>query len=102
MTVPHLNCKRCDQPLCFIGERRFHEGTNWGALGDLGELFVKKDAFNLFVCPVCGGIEWFLPRQKEKDLPAPPDPNQLTWTCYCEEVNVMSQEYCRECARPRK
>jgi len=26
--------------LDYVGRKRFHEGTNWGALGEIGEFFV--------------------------------------------------------------
>ena len=40
--------------------KRFHEGTRWGALGDLGELFVNKESFDVYVCPHCGRVELFV------------------------------------------
>jgi hypothetical protein len=35
------NCVRCGQALLFMGTRDFHEGTRWGVLGELAELFVR-------------------------------------------------------------
>ena len=55
-----IACVRCSQALSFVGRKRFHEGANWGALGELGELFVKKEHFDVYVCPSCGRVEFFV------------------------------------------
>jgi len=57
---PPLACPRCDRKLDYVGTKAFHEGTRWGALGDLGELFVKKERFDVYCCPVCGRVEFFV------------------------------------------
>ena len=59
-----LNCARCNVALEFVGTRDFHEGTRWGALGDLGEPFVKKERFDVYVCPRCGGVELFVKKER--------------------------------------
>jgi hypothetical protein len=46
--------------LSYVGRRRFPEGTNWGFLGEVGELFVKKEHFDVYVCPRCGQVEFFV------------------------------------------
>ena len=50
----------CEVELTYVGTRDFHEGTRWGALGDLGELFVHKEHFDVYVCPRCGRVELFV------------------------------------------
>ena len=55
-----MTCLRCETPLEFIGTRDFHEGTRWGALGELGELFVNKQRFDVYACPRCGRVELFI------------------------------------------
>jgi hypothetical protein len=40
--------------------RNFHEGTRWGLLGELGELFVNRESFDIYVCPRCGRVEFFV------------------------------------------
>jgi hypothetical protein len=57
-----LSCLRCSRVLDFVGTRRFHEGTRWGALGELGELFVNKESFDVYLCPECGHVEFFIAR----------------------------------------
>ena len=94
-----LSCKRCDTTLVFLGEKRIHEGTNWGVLGEIGEMFVKKEDFELYACPSCGSIEWFL--TPAPGDPAVPDPDRLTWKCDCGEVNLRSADFCKSCGHER-
>lgn len=44
-------CPRCESVLKYVGTKRFHEGTQWGILGDIGELFVNREHFDVYVCP---------------------------------------------------
>jgi len=44
----------------YAGTKRFHEGRRWGVLGDLGELFVKRQKFDIYICPNCGRAEFFV------------------------------------------
>ena len=55
-----MNCIRCATKLDYVGTKRFHEGARWGVLGDLGELFVNRESFDVFVCPRCGRVEFFI------------------------------------------
>jgi hypothetical protein len=55
-----LSCARCAKPLEYVGTKRFHEGTRWGVLGELAELFVNKEHFDVYVCPRCGRVELFV------------------------------------------
>lgn len=61
-TADPMYCPRCHQALRFAGTQRFHEGTRqWGFwLGDLGELFVNRESFDVYVCPRCGRVEFFV------------------------------------------
>lgn len=55
-----VDCPRCHTTKQYVGTRRFHEGTRWGLLGDLGELFVNKETFDVYACPRCGSVEFFV------------------------------------------
>jgi hypothetical protein len=55
-----IKCLRCQTRLEHLGTKRFHEGSNWGVLGELGEIFVKREQFDMFVCPRCGHVELFV------------------------------------------
>lgn len=62
--TPHerspISCPRCDLGLDYVGTKSFHEGTPWGVLGELGELFVNKQHFDVYCCPRCGRVEFFV------------------------------------------
>lgn len=64
-------CPRCELPLSFAGTRDFHEGTRWGVFGDLGELFVNKDHYDIYVCMRCGRAEFFIDGIGEELRPQP-------------------------------
>lgn len=55
-------CAACSLALRFMGTKRFHEGSRAApfVLGDLGELFVNREHYDVYVCPRCGRIELFL------------------------------------------
>ncbi len=55
-----MRCTRCATALDFVGTKRFHEGTRWGLLGELGELFTNREHFDVYVCPRCGRVELFV------------------------------------------
>ena len=54
-----MNCLRCSRTLTHAGTRNFHQGPNFGALGDWGELLVGQESVEMYVCPGCGHIEFF-------------------------------------------
>jgi predicted RNA-binding Zn-ribbon protein involved in translation (DUF1610 family) len=60
MTTSAPKCSSCNLPLNFAGTKRFHEGARWGAFGDLGELFVNKEQFDVYFCPQCGKVDFFV------------------------------------------
>ena len=55
-----MKCSRCETKLRYVGVKAFHEGRRWGVLGDLSELFVKREKFDVYVCPRCGRVEFFV------------------------------------------
>ena len=55
-----MKCPRCETDLAYVGTKMFHEGTKWGWLGDLGELFVNREKFDVYVCNRCGRVELFV------------------------------------------
>jgi len=60
--VAQIDCLRCKVPMSYNGNVRFHEGTRMGAFGDLFELFTNRESFDLYFCPKCGKVEFFLPQ----------------------------------------
>lgn len=59
-TPRFIQCSRCRVEMTFLGTKNFHEGRRWGILGDLGEVFVNKEKFDLYACPRCGVVELFV------------------------------------------
>lgn len=61
-TINPISCPRCEQNLNYIGTKKFHEGTRaWSfLLGDIGELFVNREHFDIYMCPRCGRVEFFV------------------------------------------
>lgn len=59
-----LDCLRCHIAMIYSGRYRFHEGAKAGALGNLFELFVNRESFDLYLCPKCGKVEFFSPLTK--------------------------------------
>lgn len=57
-----MDCPRCEKTLDYVGTKKFHEGSRgWGFfLGDLGELFVNREHFDIYVYPRCGRVEMFV------------------------------------------
>ena len=57
---PEIACLRCASKMVFGGKKRFHEGARLGVLGGLGELLVNREYFDLWACPNCGHVEFFM------------------------------------------
>jgi hypothetical protein len=64
--VPNPRCTRCKIELRFMGSRKFHEGTNLGALGELGHLFETSESFDVYACPRCGHVDLFVDGLEEE------------------------------------
>lgn len=57
-----MRCPRCETKLDYVGTKKFHEGSRAAPFlfGELGELFVKREHFDVYVCPRCGRVELFV------------------------------------------
>lgn len=55
-----MKCPRCDLQLQYAGMREFHEGPGGGFFSDFTELFMNKERFDVYVCPRCGRVEFFV------------------------------------------
>ena len=66
-----LQCLRCNGTMKVIGRKRFHEGSQAlpFLLGNLGELFVNRESFDVYACRSCGKVEFFVtsPGLKQRD-----------------------------------
>ena len=61
----NIHCLRCKVPMEYMGSRIFQEGSKFGVMNDLVDLFSSHDSFNLYACPKCGKIEFFLPLKED-------------------------------------
>jgi Zn finger protein HypA/HybF involved in hydrogenase expression len=57
-----VKCVRCGHSMKYGGTKKFHEGSRqWGFwMGDLGELFVHREHYDIYACPHCGKLEFFV------------------------------------------
>lgn len=53
-------CPRCATGLSYVGTKSFHEGRRWGLFGEIGELFVNREHFDVYCCERCGRVELFV------------------------------------------
>ena len=60
-----VDCIRCEIPMIFTGNYKFHEGNKLGLFGNFFELFVNSESFDLYLCPKCGKVEFFTPLDKK-------------------------------------
>ena len=60
-SVKKINCLRCRTTLKLAGNINLHEGMDWGVLGDIGHMLTSKKSFNMYVCPNCDKVEFFVP-----------------------------------------
>jgi hypothetical protein len=57
-----IDCLRCNVPLVFSGNYKFHEGSRIGVFGNVFEAFLNRESFDLYICPKCGKVEFYSPR----------------------------------------
>jgi Zn finger protein HypA/HybF involved in hydrogenase expression len=56
-----IDCLRCKVPLVYSGNYKFHEGTRMGLLGNIFEVFVNRESFDIYLCPECRKLEFYAP-----------------------------------------
>jgi DNA-directed RNA polymerase subunit RPC12/RpoP len=57
-----MKCLRCSEDLKYAGTKKLHEGSRLAPffLDQIGELFVNREKFDVYFCPRCGHVEWFV------------------------------------------
>ena len=55
-----ISCLRCSTAMNAVGKKRLEGGSDTGFLGAIGELFAKREEFNVYTCPRCGHVEFFV------------------------------------------
>jgi hypothetical protein len=58
--APDQICLRCQTNMIYAGRRDFHEGTRWGMFGDFAEFFVNQTKLEMYYCPACRHVEFFV------------------------------------------
>jgi len=59
--LKQIVCLRCEVDLEYKGIFRFHEGTTIGKSILFPDLLTNTESFDLYVCPNCGKVEFFIP-----------------------------------------
>ena len=54
-----IDCLRCAISMKYNGNFKFHEGFLTG-------VFTNKESFDLYICPKCGKVEFFVPQEEQK------------------------------------
>lgn len=57
----YIECLRCQVAMEYRGYYNFHEGASAGLTANFLDLFTNREAFELYVCPNCGKVEFFIP-----------------------------------------
>ena len=50
--------------MVFAGKRKIQERIHWTTVGNLFELLSNMDSFDLYVCPQCDKVEFFVSSPK--------------------------------------
>ena len=61
-----LRCLRCQKHMDYYGAKRFFEGGHLSAF--MGDLFVNREEFDVYICPACGHVEFFAELPKEEEV----------------------------------
>lgn len=64
-----INCLRCDIPMRYIRTEKLQLGQTGWLLGDLPNLLAGALEVELYTCPNCGKLEFFLAEDKQEEIP---------------------------------
>lgn len=64
-----LNCLRCGAAMRFSGREKLQLGQTGWLLGDLPNLIAGAMRLDIYACPDCGKVEFFLPGDSSDELP---------------------------------
>ena len=66
-----LDCLRCGTPMTFVRREKIQLGETGWILGDLSNLLAGSLDAEIWVCPICGKLEFFRVNVHEDDPPLP-------------------------------
>ena len=64
-----LNCLRCGRQMRYIKREKLQMGQTGWVLGDLPNLFAGAMSVDIYTCPGCSKIEFYLADAVEEELP---------------------------------
>ena len=75
MKMKDLNCLRCGRQMRYIKREKLQLGQTGWVLGDLPNLFAGAMSVDIYTCPGCSKIEFYLAETVEEELPQKQCPN---------------------------
>ena len=73
--MSELNCLRCGRQMRYIGREKLQLGQTGWVLGDLPNLFAGAMSVDIYTCPECRKMEFYLADEIEEELPQKQCPN---------------------------
>lgn len=78
-----LDCLRCGSGMTFLMQEKFQKGDMGPWVGNINFSMQRGFEMEVYSCPKCGKLEFYLPGVSEKEEPAeiefeelPPDPDR--------------------------
>ena len=68
-------CLRCEQKMSYIKKEKLQLGETGWILGDLPNLLAGSIDVDIYTCPKCRKIEFFLADSEEEEVPQKQCPN---------------------------
>ena len=75
----NIFCLRCEQRMKHIRTEKLQLGETGWVLGDLPNLLAGALEVDIYSCPECGKLEFFLANDDEEELPQKQCPNCGKW-----------------------
>ena len=70
--MPSLTCLRCGEQLQFFSRERIQLGKTGWILGDLPNLVAGALSVDIYVCPSCRKLEFYMAEGEDFDAPKCP------------------------------
>ena len=70
-----LTCLRCGESMRYIKREQLQLGQTGWILGDLPNLVAGAMTVDIYTCPNCGKVEFFLAEGEQEDMPQKKYPN---------------------------
>lgn len=62
-----IDCLRCQISMISKGSLKFHDASQLGVFGGLFEIMPSIESFDVYFCPQCGKVEFYIPRDKKQE-----------------------------------